>query len=99
MQRFERTLAFPKESPCLDGHFPGNPVVPGVAILAELVDWAETQLGHRITGVINARFREPLLPGATWRILLEDSGADVVTVTAWGGDRIAMKVRLTVETH
>lgn len=97
MRKCERTLSFPEGSACLDGHFPGNPVVPAVAILAELIHWAEAQLGHRVTGVINARFRKPLLPDMTWHIKLEDSGTGEIAVTAHDGDSTAMKVRLTVE--
>jgi 3-hydroxyacyl-[acyl-carrier-protein] dehydratase len=98
MQKAERTLVFPAGSPCFDGHFPGSPVVPAVAILAELIAWSEEQLGRRVTGVTNARFQRPLLPDATWRITLEARAPGQVTVTAHEGDAIALRLRLTAET-
>ncbi len=34
--RFSLDGGFPADSPFLDGHFPGNPIVPGAVILAYL---------------------------------------------------------------
>lgn len=98
MRKAERALVFPAGSPCLEGHFPGNPVVPAVAILAELIGWSEERLGRRITGVANARFQRPLLPDVTWQIALEETVAGQVTVTAREGDAVALRLRLTAET-
>lgn len=98
MRKAERTLAFPAGSPCLKGHFPGNPVVPAVAILAELIGWSEAQLGRRVTGVTNARFQKPLRPDVTWQITLEEKTAVQVTVIARDGEAVALRVRLTAET-
>jgi hypothetical protein len=47
--------------PALEGHFPGNPIVPGVLLLSEVV-----QLASRIRpvqGIRQAKFHMPLLPG------------------------------------
>lgn len=98
MRKAERTLAFPAGSPCFEGHFPENPVVPAVAILAELIGWCEAQLGRRVTGVTNARFQKPLLPDMTWQVMLEEKAAGEVTVIARDGEDIAMRARLTAET-
>ena len=97
MRKRERTLAFPADAPCLDGHFPGNPVVPAVAILAELIAWTETELGHAVSGVVSARFRSPLVPGADWRITLEDRDTDVAVLTGFDGDRAVLNVRLRMK--
>ena len=98
MQKAERALVFAAGSPCFEGHFPGNPVVPAVAILAELVAWSEAQLGRRITGVMNARFQMPLLPDVAWRITLETKTPGQVTVTAYEGGAVALRLRLAAET-
>jgi 3-hydroxyacyl-[acyl-carrier-protein] dehydratase len=98
MRKAERALVFPAGSPCLEGHFPGNPVVPAVAILAELIGWCEAQLGRHVTGVTNARFQKPLLPDVTWQVTLEERATGEVTMIARDGEAIAMRVRLTAET-
>lgn len=62
--------------PVLQGHFPGNPVVPGVLIV-EAMAQAAAVLGHLsyeqglttcyLTEVTSARFRKPVVPGDVMR--------------------------------
>lgn len=94
IRKRERTLTFPPDAPCLAGHFPDNPVVPAVAILSELIPWAEEELGRTVSGVRNARFRRPLVPGATWQIELDESDGEEVTLTGRDQGRVALKARL-----
>ena len=57
----------------LDGHFPGNPVVPGVILCEILAQSACVLLGDEIasgaqtyfTGIDSARFKTPVKPGDT----------------------------------
>lgn len=51
------------DHPTLPGHFPGNPIVPGVVMLDHVLA-AVTALfpAHRITGVRKMKFQRPLLP-------------------------------------
>jgi 3-hydroxyacyl-[acyl-carrier-protein] dehydratase len=66
----ERVLAgarFPGDSDWFSGHFPGNPIVPGVALIAlvaEAVIERERDEGRSltITGVRRVRFRLPVRP-------------------------------------
>lgn len=63
--------------PVMQGHFPGNPVLPGVYII-EAIAQATAVLGHLsyekgltqclLTEVTAARFRRPVVPGDVLKI-------------------------------
>lgn len=66
------TFAVPDDHPCLAGHFPGQPVVPGVVILDHVLEAIE-----RLHGPLDAplrlpqvKFLQPLLPGETAQVVL-----------------------------
>ncbi len=44
------------EHPCLPGHFPGRPVVPGAVLLDEAVALLETHAGRAVVAVPAAKF-------------------------------------------
>jgi 3-hydroxyacyl-[acyl-carrier-protein] dehydratase len=54
-------LCFSPDLPVFAGHFPGNPVVPGVYLLAAALHNAVP--GGRLIGVDRAKWLAPLLPG------------------------------------
>jgi 3-hydroxyacyl-[acyl-carrier-protein] dehydratase len=61
------TARFPSDSDWFSGHFPGNPIVPGVALIALVVEAViERERGEGrslvITGVRRVRFRLPVRP-------------------------------------
>jgi len=62
--RYSASIRVAKDHPALAGHFPGQPVVPGVLLLDRLLEAAEGQLGHalKIAGLAHAKFPSPLLP-------------------------------------
>jgi len=48
--------------PALPGHFPGNPVVPGVVLLDRVVAAVERAWPVRVAGFGQVKFLRPLLP-------------------------------------
>lgn len=52
------------DHPALAGHFPGNPVVPGVLVLEQVQQALEGNIGRvRLTGLPQVKFLSPLRPG------------------------------------
>ena len=61
----------PNSHPSISGHFPGNPIVPAVVILNEVIAICnEWQPQLRITGINNAKFVSPLRPEQQFLISL-----------------------------
>lgn len=52
------------EHPALPGHFPGNPIVPGVVVLQRVLSLlaAHTEAEGAVT-IVDAKFLRPLYPG------------------------------------
>lgn len=62
----------PPDHPCLPGHFPGRPLVPGVVVLERVL--AALEAGHGPLGALRlpqVKFLRPLLPGQEAEIALE----------------------------
>lgn len=62
----------PPDHPCLPGHFPGRPLVPGVMVLDQVLAAVEAQ--HGPLGPLRlpqVKFASPLLPGEAARVELE----------------------------
>lgn len=56
--------------PALPGHFPGNPIVPGVVLLQHVFDAASRE-GFRVVALASAKFLAPLRPGESFDIAFE----------------------------
>jgi 3-hydroxyacyl-[acyl-carrier-protein] dehydratase len=63
-------LSIPARHPALAGHFPGNPVVPGVVLLDGIIAAAEAWLGtnFHVAGLSQAKFLAQLKPDEAVRI-------------------------------
>ena len=57
-------FAIPLDHPSLPGHFPGNPIVPGVILLAEVFALlCAAHPGTRVAELLHAKFLRPVRPG------------------------------------
>lgn len=55
------------DHPALPGHFPGEPVVPGVVLLDRVLAQVERLGGRGLARIHTVKFLAPLLPGqAAW---------------------------------
>lgn len=76
---FQQALRIGADHPCLAGHFPGNPVVPGVLLLENVLRAAEGWLGRDFPSLRlpQVKFLQPLLPEQDAVIELQRVGARI----------------------
>ncbi|HET9836377.1 MAG TPA: hydroxymyristoyl-ACP dehydratase [Rhodanobacteraceae bacterium] len=87
-QAFVAPLRIAAAHPALPGHFPGNPVVPGVVLLqnvaAALKHWRNQPMAR-----LEVKFLAPLLPGQDATIELREDAARVRFAIRRGEDVLA----------
>lgn len=75
----ERHHRIAADHPSLVGHFPNDPIVPGVVILEEVVRaLAAWQPGDLPVGISIAKFLAPLRPEQSFSIRFAESGSDEI---------------------
>lgn len=86
--RHTKTDDVEPEHPCLPGHFPGDPIVPGVLILARVIKAAATAFGAPVNAVRVAKFQARLAPNERFTIVLEPGGEDAVRFQVVRGETV-----------
>ncbi len=94
-----------RNEPFFDGHFPGNPIMPGVLVIEAMAQAAGLLLLHEIedrdrrilffSGIEKARFRRPVVPGD--RIRMEVESLRLRTVHSRFRGRATVDGELAVE--
>lgn len=106
---FECVKNVSHNEPFFPGHFPGEPVMPGVLIVEALAQAAGVALASRegeapsgvgyLAGIDGARFRRKVVPGdvlrLTGRILMFRRGLCKVDAKALVGDEVAAEATLS----
>ena len=76
--------------PCLPGHFPGCPVVPGVVLLDEAMAHA-TPAGAGLAGFDAVKFLRPVLPGEAVEVLAGPAAGDRLPFACTVGGEAAVR--------
>lgn len=84
--RRELEILVPEASPWFEGHFPGHPILPGVAQIAWAVHYAAALRNDAPTPhtLAQVKFKRPILPGARLTLCLS---------RAPGGDSLQYEYR------
>ena len=66
------TIHVPVDSPWFDGHFPGTPVLPGIAQLAMVHDMLVQMYAHKVAvkRITRVRFKQIIRPGQTLHLTM-----------------------------
>ncbi len=91
---YHATFAVAPTHPALPGHFPGQPLVPGVMMLEQVAMALRAWRDERMARVAEAKFVAPLLPGESAELTLSEAGSRVRFEIRRGGELLA---RGTVE--
>jgi 3-hydroxymyristoyl/3-hydroxydecanoyl-(acyl carrier protein) dehydratase len=85
----QTTLVFPATHPVFAGHFPGQPIVPGVLLLDHARLVIETDSGQRCCGIATAKFHSPAGPDEVMTIDYQRSATFINFEICCGPRKIA----------
>ena len=84
-----QTFIVPSEHPALAGHFPGNPIVPGVVLLDEVANALKlSRPDIHLSGMPSVKFLSPLLPGEPCDIIFTEGRNHTIKFECRSGERI-----------
>lgn len=72
---FRHAFRIGSDHPCLPGHFPGRPLVPGVVLLEEVACALRAWRGQHLGRVVEAKFVAPLVPEREASVTLQAEAA------------------------
>jgi 3-hydroxymyristoyl/3-hydroxydecanoyl-(acyl carrier protein) dehydratase len=89
------------DHPALAGHFPENPIVPGVLLLTTILSVIEHRWKMEIGAVTMSavKFKSPLHPGEPFTMVLESVDAQDFAFLITRGDRTIASGRLRHESR
>jgi 3-hydroxymyristoyl/3-hydroxydecanoyl-(acyl carrier protein) dehydratase len=91
MLTIERLFAL--DHPAAQGHFPGNPIIPGAVLLSETLRAIESTLGVSLSpGQLgSAKFLHPARPGDRIKIEFSDSASGAIRFACAVGGKTVLR--------
>lgn len=87
-----------KKHPCLAGHFPGNPIVPAVLILDEVISLICTKYAlGTLVKLRNVKFIQPVLAEQEVNLSIEDTALAQLKFSLYHGDAMVAKGDIVFE--
>lgn len=85
------SVLIPADHPAFAGHFPGNPIVPGVVLLDAALHAIQTGLGQTLLSyqIASAKFLSPVKPGETIHVRYENQGKAIRFEISVGERKVA----------
>lgn len=72
-------FTIPHDHACFPGHFPGNPILPGVLLLERVMTYAESQNLFEKYALLNVKFLASVAPGESLNVTFSESSANNFT--------------------
>jgi 3-hydroxyacyl-[acyl-carrier-protein] dehydratase len=88
---FEQMVCIDTTHPALPGHFPGDPLVPGVILLEQVALAVQAWRGQRLARVLEAKFMAPLLPAQAAVLRLTEAAPNGSTSDRSNQDRTKLE--------
>jgi 3-hydroxyacyl-[acyl-carrier-protein] dehydratase len=84
-------LSVAADHPAYAGHFPGQPIVPGVVLLDETLHALAVRQGLAVSAgqIKSAKFPSPVRPGEALRLNYVSTAAGVFHFEVMAGERVA----------
>jgi 3-hydroxyacyl-[acyl-carrier-protein] dehydratase len=76
-------LVIPENHPCFPGHFPGNPILPGVLLLQRVMAYAHSKYPLKNYALLNVKFLAPVVPGDAIRLDFSEVDANNIKFTVY----------------
>ena len=70
-----QSFSIPQNHPSFPGHFPGNPIVPGVLLIERVMAYAQSQTNTPLEhfALLNVKFLASVAPGDELNLTLSES--------------------------